>query len=68
VQQFWPDSRDITLPGQGHSVTSASWACEGALIQVFIAQASVAHLDTGCVAAIPVPAFPLTLQAPAGGG
>ena len=24
AQQFWPDSRDIALPGQGHSVTSAN--------------------------------------------
>ena len=61
AQQFWPDSRDIALPGQGHSVTSASWPCEGALIGVFIAQASVAHLDTSCVTAIPAPAFPTTL-------
>jgi TAP-like protein len=68
MHQFWPDSRDITVPGQGHSVTSASWACEGALIGVFIAQASVAHLDTGCVASIPAPAFPLNLQALAGSG
>jgi pimeloyl-ACP methyl ester carboxylesterase len=67
AQQFWPDSRDITLPGQGHSVTSASWPCEGALIGMFIAQASVAHLDTGCLATI-APAFPLTLQALAASG
>ena len=68
MQQFWPDSREVALPGQGHYVTSASWPCEGALTQVFIEQASVAHLDTSCVAAIPAPAFPLTLQALAGGG
>lgn len=69
ARQFWPDSLDVTLPGQGHSITYASgWPCESALIQVFILQASVAHLDTGCVAAIPAPAFPLTLQALAGGG
>jgi pimeloyl-ACP methyl ester carboxylesterase len=68
AQQFWPNSRDITLPSQGHSVTSASWSCEGALIQTFVAQASAAHLNTSCVAAIPAPAFPLTLQALAGSG
>jgi pimeloyl-ACP methyl ester carboxylesterase len=67
MQQFWPDSRDIALPGQGHSVTSASWACEGALIGVFIGQASPAHLDTSCVSTI-TPPFDLTLQALAGGG
>jgi len=68
MQQFWPDSRDITLPAQGHSLTPTSWACEGPLIQAFITQASVGHLDAGCVAAIPAPAFPLTLQALASGG
>ena len=67
AQQFWPDSRDIALPGLGHSVTAASWACEGGLIQAFIAQAIVAHLNTGCVAST-APAFPLTLQALAGSG
>ena len=61
AQQFWPDSRDIALPGQGHSVTSASWECEGALIGVFIAQASPAHLDTSCVSTI-TPPFDLDLQ------
>ncbi len=68
AQQFWPGSRDIALPGQGHLVTSATWPCMGALTQAFIEQASAAHLDTSCVAAIPAPAFPLTLQALVGGG
>ncbi len=67
AQQFWPDSRDITLTGQGHSVTPASWTCEGALIGAFIAQASPAHLDTGCLSTI-TPPFDLTLQALAGSG
>jgi hypothetical protein len=53
---------ELALPGQGHSLTSDSWSCESALIKVFIQQGSVAHLDAGCVAAIPAPAFPLTLQ------
>ena len=51
------------LPGQGHSWTSISWPCEIALTQAFIQQASVAHLNTSCVAAIPAPTFPLSLQA-----
>jgi pimeloyl-ACP methyl ester carboxylesterase len=68
MQKFWPDSREIVLPGQGHYVTSASWPCEGALTQAFIQQASVAHLDTSCLAAIPAPAFDATLQALTGGG
>jgi hypothetical protein len=68
AQQFWPDSRDIALPSQGHCFNSANgWDCESALIQAFIQQASVAHLDTSCVADIRAPAFPLTLQALAGG-
>jgi hypothetical protein len=67
AQQYWPNSRDITLPSQGHYLTPATWPCESALIQVFIQQASVAHLNTGCVAAIPAPTFP-TLQALAGSG
>ena len=61
--RFWPDSLDITLPGQGHSWTSSSWPCEIALTRAFIQQASVAHLNTSCVAAIPAPTFPLSLQA-----
>jgi pimeloyl-ACP methyl ester carboxylesterase len=67
AQQFWPDSRNVTLPSQGHYVTSDSWPCESALIQVFIQQASVAHLDTSCAAVIPAP-VDLTLQAVAGSG
>jgi hypothetical protein len=37
-------------------------------IQAFIQRASVAHLDASCVAAIPAPAFPVTLQSLAAGG
>ena len=61
VQKFYPNSRDITLPGQGHDVDSASWqACAGVLTQKFIEQASLAHLNTGCLATI-APSFDLTL-------
>ncbi len=67
AQRFWPDSRDIALPGQGHQFTSATWPCQVALIQEFIESASVGHLNTGCLAAIPAPAFDLTLQALTGG-
>jgi pimeloyl-ACP methyl ester carboxylesterase len=28
--QFWLDSRDVALPGQGHALTSGSWFCEDA--------------------------------------
>jgi hypothetical protein len=68
MAKFWPDSREIVLPGQGHYVTSATWPCMGALTKSFIDQARVAHLDTSCLAAIPAPAFYLTLQALTGGG
>jgi len=61
AQQFFPGSRDITLPGQGHD-TTASWdLCADPLTQAFIEQASVAHLNTGCLAAAGPPAFDLAL-------
>jgi pimeloyl-ACP methyl ester carboxylesterase len=57
IQKFWPNSRALALPGQGHN-TNASWGvCAGPLTQTFIEQASVAHLDTGCLAALPAPSF-----------
>jgi len=66
---FFPDSRDITLPGQGHDVNSARWAaCAGSLTQTFIEQASLAHLNTSCLASVTVAPFDLTLQALAGSG
>ena len=43
-QKFWPNSRALALPGQGHN-TNASWGiCAGPLTQTFIEQASAAHL------------------------
>ena len=61
AQQHYPDSLDITLPGQGHD-TNASWGlCAGVLTQTFIEQASLAHLDTSCLAAAPAPPLDLTL-------
>ena len=63
AEQYWPGSRVIVLPGQGHYFTSANgWDCESTLIQMFVRQASVAHLDTSCLAAIPAPVFPVTLR------
>jgi hypothetical protein len=62
TQKFFPNSRAIALPGQGHDVNSASWAaCAGPLTQTFIEQASVAHLNTGCLAAAGPPLFDLPL-------
>ena len=62
AQRHFPNSRDIILPGQGHDVDSVSWqACAGAITQTFIEQASLAHLNTGCLAAI-APPFVLSLR------
>jgi pimeloyl-ACP methyl ester carboxylesterase len=62
AQKFFPSSRDITLPGQGHDVDSVSWqACAGVITQKFIEHASLAHLNTGCLDAI-APPFVLTLH------
>jgi pimeloyl-ACP methyl ester carboxylesterase len=61
AQKFYPNSRDIALPGQGHDVDSGSWqACAGVITKAFIEQASLAHLNTSCLAAT-APPFDLTL-------
>ncbi len=68
AQKFWPDSLALALPGQGHEPTTGAWAvCAGPLMQAFVEQASVAHLDTSCLATSHTPPFDLTLQAAAGG-
>ena len=61
AQKFFPDSRDITLPGQGHDTTDNWGLCAGTLTQTFIEQATVAHLDTSCLASAAAPPFDLTL-------
>lgn len=67
AHDFWPNSREIAVPGQGHEPSTLTWAvCAGPLMQTFIEQASVAHLDTGCLASSPVPTFDLTLQSVGG--
>ena len=60
ARQVFPNSRDITLPGQGHDTTNTWGVCAGPLTQTFIEQASAAQLNTGCLAAAP-PAFDLAL-------
>jgi pimeloyl-ACP methyl ester carboxylesterase len=68
AQKFWPNSLALALPGQGHEPLTGAWAvCAGPLLQAFIEQASVAHLDTSCLATSPTPPFDPTLQAAAGG-
>jgi len=60
-QKFYPNSRDLALPGQGHDVNSVSWnACAGVITQTFIDQASLANLNTSCLATI-APTFVLSL-------
>jgi pimeloyl-ACP methyl ester carboxylesterase len=61
AQKVFPNSRDITLPGQGHDTTGSWGVCAGPLTQTFIEQAGVAQLDTGCLTAAGPPAFALTL-------
>jgi pimeloyl-ACP methyl ester carboxylesterase len=69
VQRFWPDFREIVLPGQGHNVIPASWGrCGGPLTETFIEQASVAHLNTSCLAGTPAPPFVFNLTGVAGAG
>ena len=61
AHKFYPDSRDIALPGQGHDIDSGTWqACAGVITQTFIEHASLAHLNTSCLATI-APPFDLTL-------
>jgi len=68
AQKFWPNSLALALPGQGHEPTTGAWAvCAGPLMQAFIEQASVTHLDTSCLPTSPTPPFDLTLQAAASG-
>jgi len=68
AQKFWPDSLELALPGQGHEPSTGTWAvCAGPIMQAFIEQASVAHLDTSCLPTNPTPPFDLTLQAAASG-
>jgi pimeloyl-ACP methyl ester carboxylesterase len=61
AQEYYPDSRDITLPGQGHDTTETWGLCAGTLTQTFIEQASAAHLDTSYLAHAPAPPFDLVL-------
>ena len=61
AHKFFPNSRDIALPGQGHDIDSGTWqACAGVIAQKFIEHASLAHLNTRCLATI-APPFDLTL-------
>jgi pimeloyl-ACP methyl ester carboxylesterase len=64
VQRFWPDFREVVLPGLGHDMPSAAWGhCAAPLTQTFIEQASVAHLNADCLASTPATPFVLSLKA-----
>ena len=68
AQKFWPNSLELAVPGQGHEPSTEFWgACAGPIMQAFIEQASVAHLDTSCLPFSPAPPFDLTLKAAASG-
>jgi pimeloyl-ACP methyl ester carboxylesterase len=69
AQRFWPNSRELAVPGEGHDINGYSWvACLGPVTQTFIEQGSVAHLGTGCLIGIPTPPCDLTLHQVALGG
>ena len=56
----WPGGT-VRDADQGHNTTSSWDVCAGPLTQAFIEQASVAHLNTGCLASASAPPFDLTL-------
>jgi hypothetical protein len=66
AQKFWPNSRELALPSQGTRPEHRDLGpCAGPIMQAFIQQASVAHLDTSCLATSPIPPF---CPYPPGGG
>jgi pimeloyl-ACP methyl ester carboxylesterase len=69
AQRFWPNSREVAVPGQGHDTNGVIWAaCLDPLTQKFVEQASAAHLDTSCLAGVPTAPYDLTLHQVALGG
>jgi len=58
---IWPNSLELTVPGQGHDIDPTSAACEIPLIKSFIEQGTVTDLDTTCLSQLPPPNFDLTL-------
>jgi pimeloyl-ACP methyl ester carboxylesterase len=61
AQAIWPNSLELTVPGQGHDIDPTSAGCEIPLIKSFIEQGKVAGLDTSCLSQLPPPAFDLTV-------
>ena len=62
VAQHLPNSRHLVAAGQGHSVMGN--ACLREIVAEFIAEASVADLDTDCVASIQASPYFTTLLGP----
>jgi len=61
---LFPHSGFVVAPGHGHGV--AQFGCMGTIVSAFVRAASVAGLDTSCVAHGGVPLTPFRLPSPAG--
>ena len=61
AKEIWPNSLELTVPGQGHDIDPVSAGCEIPLIKSFIEQGGVAGLDTTCLSQLALPSFDLTL-------
>ena len=61
AEEIWPNSLELTVPGQGHDIDPASGACEVPLIKSFIDHGGVTELDTTCLSQLAGPTFDLTL-------
>jgi hypothetical protein len=61
ARAIWPNSLELTVPGQGHDIDPASASCEIPLIKSFIEKGTVTGLDTTCLSQLPAPSFDLTL-------
>jgi pimeloyl-ACP methyl ester carboxylesterase len=58
---LWPNSRSLTVPGQGHDIDPASARCIVPLIESFIRRGSAAGLDTSCLTQLVPTDFDLAL-------
>lgn len=57
AKQIWPNSLSVTLPGQGHDISSLTASCVIQITRQFIKNGSTANLNTGCVQDIHAPLF-----------
>ncbi len=63
AKAFWPNSLELGVRDQGHQIdTQLSGSCVISVVDAFIEHGSVSHLGTSCLAQVPSPVFPLTLQ------